>query len=52
MSEEVSIRLPEATEAQALLTLMDQLQQESDTFSLADAAEPLSAAQEAGGILN
>lgn len=51
MSEEVSIRLPEATEAQALLTLMDQLQQESDTFSLADAAEPLSAAQEADQLV-
>ncbi|KRN02403.1 acetyltransferase [Levilactobacillus senmaizukei DSM 21775 = NBRC 103853] len=47
MSEEVAIRLPEATESAALLTLLEQLQGESDTFVLADAADRMTAAQEA-----
>jgi len=47
MSEEVAIRLPEPTEAKHVLALLDRLQQESDTFSLADADDPISAAQEA-----
>ncbi|WP_407887188.1 GNAT family N-acetyltransferase [Levilactobacillus sp. N40-8-2] len=47
MSDEVAIRLPNATDAKALLALLERLQQESDTFSLADADDPISAAQEA-----
>lgn len=47
MSDEVAIRLPNAADAQALLALLERLQQESDTFSLADADDPISAAQEA-----
>lgn len=47
MSEDVAIRLPEPAEAKALLALLDRLQRESDTFSLADADDPISAAQEA-----
>jgi len=47
MSEEVAIRLPEPADAENLLALLDRLQQESDTFSLADADDPVSAAQEA-----
>ncbi|WP_143462880.1 GNAT family N-acetyltransferase [Levilactobacillus enshiensis] len=47
MSEEVSIRLPEAADAKKLLALLARLQQESDTFSLVDADDPISAAQEA-----
>ncbi|MFC6274903.1 GNAT family N-acetyltransferase [Levilactobacillus tangyuanensis] len=47
MSEEVAIRLPEATEATALLDLLEQLQRESDTFVLADAADRMTVAQEA-----
>lgn len=47
MSEEVAIRLPEPADAEDLLALLDRLQQESDTFSLADADDPVSAAQEA-----
>jgi len=47
MSDEVAIRLPNATDAKALLALLGRLQRESDTFSLADADDPISAAQEA-----
>lgn len=47
MSDEVAIRLPNAADAKALLALLERLQQESDTFSLADADDPISAAQEA-----
>lgn len=47
MSEDVTIRLPGAADAVALLALLERLQQESDTFSLADADDPISAAQEA-----
>lgn len=47
MSDDVAIRLPNAADAQALLALLERLQQESDTFSLADADDPISAAQEA-----
>lgn len=47
MSDEVVIRLPEKADAPALLALLDRLQTESDTFSLADADDPISAAQEA-----
>lgn len=47
MSEDVTIRLPGAGDAVALLALLERLQQESDTFSLADADDPISAAQEA-----
>ncbi|AYM03728.1 GNAT family N-acetyltransferase [Levilactobacillus yiduensis] len=47
MSEEVAIRLPNPADAKQLLTLLDRLQQESDTFTLADADDPISAAQEA-----
>ncbi|KRL95446.1 GNAT family N-acetyltransferase [Levilactobacillus hammesii] len=47
MSDDVAIRLPNAADASALLALLERLQQESDTFSLADADDPISAAQEA-----
>ena len=47
MSEEVAIRLPNPADAKQLLALLDRLQQESDTFTLADADDPISAAQEA-----
>jgi len=47
MSEEVRIRLPGAADAKKLLALLARLQQESDTFSLVDADDPISAAQEA-----
>ncbi|NLR09490.1 MULTISPECIES: N-acetyltransferase [Lactobacillaceae] len=47
MSDEVAIRLPNAADAKALLALLERLQKESDTFSLADADDPISAAQEA-----
>ncbi|WP_225423462.1 hypothetical protein [Levilactobacillus suantsaii] len=47
MSEEVAIRLPEATDAAQLLRLLTQLQRESDTFTLADADDPISVVQEA-----
>lgn len=47
MSEEVAIRLPEATDAAQLLRLFTQLQRESDTFTLADADDPISVVQEA-----
>lgn len=47
MSEEVAIRLPEAADAAALLKLLEHLQTESDTFTLADADDPISVVQEA-----
>lgn len=47
MSEDVLIRMPNAEDAANLLALLGRLQQESDTFSLADADDPISAAQEA-----
>lgn len=48
MSEdEVEIRLPEASDAAQLLTLLTRLQQESDTFTLANADDPISVSQEA-----
>lgn len=46
-NDEVAIRLPEAADAGPLLKLLEHLQQESDTFTLADADDPMSAVQEA-----
>jgi len=45
--EEVAIRLPEAADAAPLLSLLESLQHESDTFTLADADDPISVVQEA-----
>lgn len=47
MSEQVEIRLPEAADAAGLLALLERLQRESDTFTLADADDPISVVQEA-----
>lgn len=50
MSEQVMIRLPEAADAAQLLQLMGRLQQQSDTFTLADADDPISVEQEGDQI--
>ncbi|GEO69043.1 GNAT family N-acetyltransferase [Levilactobacillus acidifarinae] len=50
MSEDVAIRLPEAGDAAQLLTLLARLQQESDTFTLANADDPISVDQEGDQI--
>lgn len=46
MSEEVAIRLPQPSDAAALIELMVRLQQQSDTFTVADDLASLSIAQE------